>query len=458
MPELLKKRTFVSFPVEDALAFSDRLLAWGAPYEYASFLYSNRDRNSEQNSPERNGTYDLIAAFGAASILCPVLNPDSFEELRKYHERISDWIFGHLSYDLKNQCEGLHSENFDGLSFPEMHFFQPKYLFLLKERALQVGYLAEFSDEAEIENLMAQINGTRFVEIPLKDLVSKKVASAKMEARVSKAEYLQAVNELKEHIHRGDIYETNFCMEFYSDEVRIDPQSIYVRLNELSQTPFSAYYRIKDRYAFSASPERFLKKNASMILSQPIKGTIRRGKDEVEDNKLKRFLHQNKKERNENVMIVDLVRNDLSRSARRGSVRVDELYGIYSFRQVHQMVSSISAELRPGFHFTQALKNAFPMGSMTGAPKVKAMELIEEYEKTKRGLYSGALGYITPDADFDFNVVIRSILYNAGSGYLSFMVGSAITNQADPEQEYEECMLKAKALFETLSDSYAFAI
>jgi para-aminobenzoate synthetase component 1 len=221
----------------------------------------------------------------------------------------------------------------------------------------------------------------------------------------------------------------------------------------LSKAPFSCYFKFDGKYLLSASPERFLKKQGSKLISMPIKGTARRGKNIEDDLALRRKLLADQKERSENVMIVDLVRNDLSRSSVEGSVKVEELFGIKTFPQVHQMVSTITGVLRDDVHFVDAIRNAFPMGSMTGAPKVRAMELIEQYEKSKRGLYSGAVGYITPEGDFDFNVVIRSLLYNSLNHYLSFHVGSAIVFDSAPEKEYEECLLKAKALIQVLKSS-----
>ena len=157
-------------------------------------------------------------------------------------------------------------------------------------------------------------------------------------------------------------------------------------------------------------------------------------------------------------MIVDLVRNDLSRIAKKDSVKVDELFGVYTFDQVHHMISTISCELREDKGLKDVFEATFPMGSMTGAPKIRAMELIEKFEQTKRGLYSGAVGYISPEGDFDFNVVIRSMQYNALNKYLSFMVGGAITIGSDAELEYEECLVKAKALFEVLEEKYAESV
>ena len=253
-----------------------------------------------------------------------------------------------------------------------------------------------------------------------------------------------------EHIHRGDIYEANFCMEFYAENAQIEPLEIYQKLNTISEPPFAAYFKNNFQYLLSASPERYLRKEGLKVISQPIKGTARRSFDLEQDEQLKSDLAQNEKERSENIMIVDLVRNDLSQTATKGSVQVEELCQIYTFKQVHQMISTIVSEVENTTSPIEILRTTFPMGSMTGAPKISAMQIIEELEETKRGLYSGAVGYFTPNGDFDFNVVIRSILYNSENQYLSFSVGSAITSQAIPENEYEECLLKAKAMFEVL--------
>jgi para-aminobenzoate synthetase component 1 len=240
-------------------------------------------------------------------------------------------------------------------------------------------------------------------------------------------------------------------MEFFG-AAAIDPLQTYLALNERSAMPFSVFQRVYNQYLLCASPERFLKKTGLQLISQPIKGTARRGASPAEDAEIIKRLKNDEKEIAENMMIVDLVRNDLARSAVTGSVQVEEMFGVYTFPRLHQMISTISAVLRPGVSFTDAIKYAFPMGSMTGAPKIKAMELIDNYEDIRRGLYSGAVGYISPGGDFDFNVIIRSILYNETQRYVSFQVGSAITYDAVGEYEYDECLLKAKAMLEVLSN------
>jgi para-aminobenzoate synthetase component 1 len=272
----------------------------------------------------------------------------------------------------------------------------------------------------------------------------------KINQRISKEDYLSKVNKMLEHIQRGDIYEANFCMEFFAEKAIINPIEIYQKLNAISKPPFATFFKNNKHYLLSASPERYLRKEGNKVISQPIKGTAKRFSDEDLDQKSKTDLAENPKERSENIMIVDLVRNDLSKTATKGSVEVEELCGIYSFEQVHQMISTITSTVAENRSPVEIIKSTFPMGSMTGAPKISAMNIIENLEETKRGLYSGAVGYFSPENDFDFNVVIRSILYNAENGYLSFSVGSAVTSKAIPEQEYDECLLKAKAMFEVL--------
>jgi para-aminobenzoate synthetase component 1 len=276
-------------------------------------------------------------------------------------------------------------------------------------------------------------------------------ATIKIQQRISKENYLEKVSKVLEHIHQGDIYEANFCMEFFAENAIINPIEKFIKLNEISQPPFAVFFKNNKHFLLSATPERYLKKEGELLISQPIKGTAKRFSDPIEDEKSKMQLALDPKERAENIMITDLVRNDLSRTAQKGSVEVQELCKIYSFLQVHQMISTVTSKIDAQYSAVDALKTTFPMGSMTGAPKISVMKIIEQLEETKRGLYSGAVGYFAPNGDFDFNVVIRSILYNQEKKYVSFSVGSAITSQSIPENEYEECLLKAKAMREVLS-------
>jgi len=380
----------------------------------------------------------VLAVDSFTSIVTDYTNV--FEDLHQYQSKTKDWLFGYMSYDLKNDVEDLKSKNFDGLHFPDLFFFQPKKLFFLKGNQLEIQYLNMVDDEVEVD----------FYEILNHQSPTTNHQLPKINQRVSKEKYIEKVSKMLDHIDRGDIYEANFCMEFFAKDAEINPSQVYESLNAISEPPFAVYFKNKDNYLISASPERYLKKIDTKIITQPIKGTAKRSFYMELDEELKINLSKDAKERSENIMIVYLVRNDLSHTATKGSVQVEELCQVYTFKQVHQMISTVVSNVENITSPIQIIKSTFPMGSMTGAPKISAMKIIEDLEETKRGLYSGAVGYFTPNGDFDFNVVIRSILYNSSNQYLSFSVGSAITSLSIPEKEYEECLLKAKAMFEVL--------
>ncbi len=256
---------------------------------------------------------------------------------------------------------------------------------------------------------------------------------------------------MKQHIQQGDIYEINYCMNFFSNDVSISPEDLFLQLNTISEAPFASYSKLGEHIIISSSPERFIYKQKNQLITQPIKGTAARGKTKTEDDQNKFSLRNDKKEINENVMIVDVSRNDLSRIATKGSVQVTELFDVKTYKQVHQMVSTVRCELKPNNSIKSIFKATFPPASMTGAPKIKAMELIDEYENFRRGVYSGSIGFIEPNGNFDFNVVIRSIIYNQRTKHLSYAVGSAITAKCNAENEYNECLLKAEAMKKVLA-------
>lgn len=426
-------RTSFKQDITDQDDFKRKLLLWSQQFREVTFMDSN-------NYQQEYSNYDWILAVDAfTSIKTDYFN--AFEDLKQYQQSSRDWLFGYLSYDLKNDTEELQSNNFDGLGFPDLFFYQPKKLFLAKGSQLEIRYLHFCDDELEDDWKEILSMGSDF---------ETKSSKVNIQQRISAKSYLEKASKMLDYIHRGDLYEANFCMEFYAENAQIEPMEVYLKLNEISKPPFAVFFKNHKQYLLSASPERYLKKEGDTIISQPIKGTAKRFSDPEEDEKSKNELANNAKERAENIMITDLVRNDLSHTAQKGSVQVMELCGIYSFLQVHQMISTITSKLDPQHTAVDALRFTFPMGSMTGAPKISVMKIIEELEETKRGLYSGAVGYFTPEGDFDFNVVIRSILYNQQNHYLSFSVGSAITSLSVPENEYQECLLKAKAMFEVL--------
>lgn len=433
-------RRILKYGVTNTDNFKRKLLFWSSQYNRVAYLDSHHV-DMLVNSKKEYNSYELLVGVDQLDEM--ICKENAFENLQSILEVNPDWWFGFLSYDLKNQVEDLFSKNQDGILMPDIHFFCPRWVFALKGNELEIHISEEVGVEALGRSLFEAIN--HWNVFPESSEIELKVAP-----RISRDNYLESVKKIKEHIQRGDIYELNFCQEFYSQTAKVNPYAVYADLKTVSPTPYSCFYRLDEKFLMSASPERFLKKIGDKLISQPIKGTAPRGVNDNEDEAIKRQLFNDPKERAENIMIVDLVRNDLSRSAQKGSVHVEELCGIYTFPQVHQMISTVVSKLNEDIHFVEAIKRAFPMGSMTGAPKVSAMKLIEKYESTKRGVYSGAVGYITPQGDFDFNVVIRSILYDAVSDYLSFMVGGAITMQSEPEKEYDECILKAKAILEVL--------
>ena len=423
-------RTKQIYNPENTADFKNQLLIWSQQFDEVIWLDSNQYE-------QKYSSYDAILAVEAFTSIQTDYH-QGFEKLKEYQTLANDWVFGYLTYDLKNDVEALKSQNTDGLEFPDLSFFQPKKIFLFKDNQVEIQYLKFVDDEinTDLEDIL---NAQEVV-------TNTEENNIKIKLKIHKDEYFDKVNTLLNHIHNGDIYEANFCQEFYAENTQISPLETYNKLNTISRPPFAAFVKLYDKFALSASPERYIKKESQHIISQPIKGTAKRSLDKTEDNELKNNLIADDKERSENIMIVDLVRNDLSKTATKGSVKVEELCKIYTFDQVHQMISTVTSIVKPETHPVDILKSTFPMGSMTGAPKISAMKIIEKLEATKRGLYSGAIGYFTPDNDFDFNVVIRTILYNATQKYVSYSVGGAITAKSDPLKEYEECLVKAKAM------------
>ena len=341
---------------------------------------------------------------------------DIFSKLEAFiskHNKKTKLFF--ISYDLKNKIERLESKNLDNISFPMLQCIIPEII-LNKE-------------DFESNNLVKNQKLTFHPEF-------------------SKEEYLTKIKKIKTHIQQGDIYETNFCYKWEAYQKLENGYQLYEKLEKLTKAPFSVYAELNNHIILSASPERFLKKRGTKLISQPIKGTSKRSSNIVADMELINKLKEDPKERAENIMIVDLVRNDLSKVAINNSVTVEELCEVYTFKNIHQMISTVSCEIDSSTSFSEILKGLFPMGSMTGVPKIRAMELMEHYEESKRGLYSGALGVMLPNGDFDLNVVIRTLVYNKNNNCLSFNVGGAITMESCPEKEYEETLIKAKAILD----------
>jgi para-aminobenzoate synthetase component 1 len=424
------QRTIRIFKTVDISEFKSNLLNWSQQFETLIWLDSN-NHNQQYNS------FDCaLAADEFTSIKTDYYN--AFEKLKEYQTLTKDYIFGYLTYDVKNDVEQLSSSNFDGLHFADLYFFQPKKLIFVKKEAIEFHYLKMIDDEIE-----SDFEEIKKAKAPKIEIINSDI---NIKLRIPQREYHSKIDEILAHIQRGDIYEVNFCQEFYAENTTINPVEVYRHLNEISAPPFASFLKLDNKIAMCASPERYIKKEGLKIISQPIKGTAKRVQSKLDDTQLAANLMQNEKERAENVMIVDLVRNDLSKTAKKGSVKVEELCKVYSFKQVHQLISTVVSEVKENTHPVDVIRDTFPMGSMTGAPKVAAMKIIEKFEESKRGLYSGTVGYFTPENDFNFNVIIRSILYNASKKYVSYSVGGAITAKSIPDKEYEECLLKAKAM------------
>lgn len=426
--------TIVDFPYLGISRDSFILKALNWAQQHSHFAYFN----DNQVSYPHDGFHHVLAIGAHASLA--YTSGTIFSDLRAFLNKVvetpasNDWLVGYLGYDLKNEVEKLSSNNLDRLGFPQTQFFNPIHLLHFRGNRLEI--------ESEQDGVLQAILDTQVVYLENEFTVPR--------PSVSKEQYLSNVNRLRRHIEEGDCYEVNYCQEFHGEVHRLNPIALYHKLNAISPNPFSCLQKFNDHYIVSASPERFMKRNGTSVISQPIKGTRPRSNNANEDIRLKADLRNDPKEQAENMMIVDLVRNDLARTAKTGSVKVEEIFGIYSFPQVHQMISTITSEMRDNIDAVEVIEKAFPMGSMTGAPKVKVMELIEKYENTKRGPFSGAAGYFDGNESFDFNVLIRSLFINHATGQYAFQVGGAITYDSIPEKEYEECLVKAKAIFELI--------
>jgi len=416
-----------SFKIKNIEHFKQKALYWANMFSNFCALDNNEYANYNYSSFEYTLAVDAIDFLKAH-------NFDKLEEFKKDKD-----VFGYFSYDLKNEIEKLSSENKDVLKMPQLYFFEPRYLLQIKNNSITIN--RNYPEAVHIVDYIENI------ELPKKN----NKQNFELKLNVSKEEYIDNVKKIQNHIVEGDVYELNYCVEYFAKDICIEPIPLFNVINQKSKAPFSCLLKFENYYTLSFSPERFLKKENNKLISQPIKGTIKKSKNKEENEKLKASLKADLKERAENVMIVDLVRNDLTKSSKMGTIKVEELFEIYEFETINQMISTIVSEKKETISNTDIIKNTFPMGSMTGTPKVRAMQIIEGLEKQKRGIYSGAIGYFNKNNDFDFNVVIRSLVYDSNSNYLSLQVGGAITYDSVPEKEWQETKIKVQAIVEELS-------
>ena len=408
------------------------LLTWASSFDHFCVLDGSAGTDPDYAFPQ-------LIAVGAARTF-ELTSARTFDELTDFLSPSSMGYVVQIGYGLKDRIEKLSSRHEDPIGFPDLYVFEPLHLIRFQQgHALQIHSL---NPEAVWQSLLQVAD----------PLVPSTIDPIRFQARCSQDQYLEQVQGVQQHIRRGDCYELNYCQEFYADGVRLDPVSVYRHLCRVVQAPFSCLYRRDSRWLIGASPERFLKKTGDRLESRPMKGTAPRYADAALDQQSASQLLNSEKDRAENIMVVDLVRNDLSRVAEKNSVDVPVLCQLHSFPQVHQLVSTVQARLRPGVRFADILQACFPMGSMTGAPKVRVMELTDQYECSARGLYSGSVGFLEPNGDFDLNVVIRSLQYESTRGYLSYHVGSGITTYSDPEKEWEECLWKSSGIRRVFGD------
>ncbi len=396
-------------------------------YNTVNFKYNCVLDSCSLNTGVTSSKYELLAAFGAERLV------QSIMELEKTYKQ--DWIFGALNYDLKNNFESLRSENLELFDTGNVSFFVPEIV------------IAVYKD-GEVRVLKGSISNSF---IKTKEIKTRSILTSKSTPNC-KESYVDKIKQIHNLIREGDVYELNYCLAFKRSFESFNPVKFQLDLLAKSAVPMANYFTYNQYFMCGASMERFLVKKQNTLISQPIKGTIGKGKTLEEDKLLIQELENSEKDRAENVMIVDLVRNDLAKVCKPGTIKVEELFGIYSYLQVHQMISTVSGELKPNITFGDILRATYPMGSMTGAPKIAAMKFIEELEDFKRGWYSGSVGYIEPNGDFDFNVVIRSLLGNMNTKEIAYCAGGAITIDSETDKEWNEIKLKTKAITSILAD------
>lgn len=425
-------RTYFNFLIPPGFHLVTRLMDWSRNFSRVLLLNSNRFSDPYSR-------FELLAAFGVRrEFSCD--GPQPWSPLAAFFQEDPDWIFGHFSFETGLPDPPFLPVRSPYISFGVCSFFQPEILLKIQSGSLQVGIHGDRNEaEAIVKELFSSPGSSAGLKVGIKRPPYLKPVH-------TDAEYLDRVNYLISQMMRGNIYEINYCREFQARDVQLDPSALYLKLNAMSAAPFSAYYRQKERFLVCSSPERFVSKTGMQLIAQPIKGTIRRGTSAEEEKSVVLQLQSSSKERAENTMIVDLLRNDLARTARCGSVEVLEWAVPYPFSHVHHLISTVTAQLDPSKHPLDVIRYCFPMGSMTGAPKKKVCELIHEVEDYGRGLFSGSVGYISPEWDYDFNVVIRSLIYDAAAKLMNYHVGSGLTVYSQPLNELDELNLKAKAL------------
>jgi len=383
------------------------------------------------NSSERQA----YIAWGKKSTF--VLNENNLSEI----EQLNVWlkektipVFGYISFEAKKLFEKNAYENCCSDGSELVYFFEPLHVWK-EENGIWLCLTEEQPNEHSV--VSSFVSNYKKIERKINE------GNLSFETLESKNTYVDKIQIILNHIQQGEYYETNFCIPLQAAGELKDPFVHFSKMNNATEAPHAAYFNGDKLQMLCTSPERFIQKKENKIISQPIKGTIRRGINSEEDEQNKVALLSSEKERSENIMIVDLVRNDLSRIATKSSVNVKSLCELHTFKTLHHLISTVEAKLPSNITFTEILAATFPMGSMTGAPKISAVQHMEKLEVLDRGIYSGTFGVIEPNGNFDFNVIIRSAVYNKEKKQTTIKVGSAITHASNAESEYDECLLKA---------------
>ncbi len=423
---ILKVKKQFNLKIEQIDKIKNQLLNFSELFEICNLYDSNNLK-----APLGYGRFEVLAAFG-----CIHKIKGDFDEITSYIHNCRQWIFGYIGYESSKK---FYTK--EAMSDKEVYFYLPKITASLMHGESTLVFENNGISDVEFEQYIKDF------EIAPNLLDIKKQTKFSFNHITSKADYLKNVENIKNNIIEGDYYELNYCQEFLHHGALKNPMTTYKAISQKSPTPFAAFIKNESYDILCTSLERFIFRNGEVLVTQPIKGTNKRIQGEENLRQLS-ALGTNEKEIAENVMIVDLVRNDMAKICETGTIKVEELCATYPFALVNQMISTVSGRMKKNINFSDILRALFPMGSMTGAPKLEVMKNILQFEDTERGIYSGCLGYIQPNGNFDFNVIIRTLIGDKKRKIVSFHTGGAITYDSNAESEYEECLLKARGLFE----------
>jgi para-aminobenzoate synthetase component I len=354
---------------------------------------------------------------------------------------------GFFSYDCVRNFEKLEQHSKDDLETPDLFFLLFDDLAVYDHQEREIWFITHYRQDNEVEEAKRRIAEMEriWTEVRSEPFIHKQAAlkGEALQGAFTKESFMEAVEKIKEYIESGDVFQVNLSVR-QTQPLDVHPLKIYETLRELNPSPYMAYLELKDFQIVSGSPELLVKIDGEKASTRPIAGTRSRGENEEEDTKLANELIQNEKERAEHVMLVDLERNDLGRVCKYGTVEVNEFMVIEKYSHVMHIVSNVQGTLAEGKDYIDVFKGVFPGGTITGAPKIRTMEIIEELEPSRRGIYTGSIGWIGYNGDMELNIVIRTLLAKDGHAYIQS--GAGIVIDSNPKHEYKESLKKAQAL------------